>query len=108
MLGKDNVHPRCCLRVNEIVGGARVQQREQACVVDVHSELHGAAMALLNACESMDRNGGLGGVQCWILNVVNHLDGEELLADYLVAIIEEFITAKAFTTFLALSNFSRS
>jgi hypothetical protein len=108
VFGEDDAHLRCCLYVDKIVGGARVQQREQASAIDVHSKLHGAAMARLNACESMYRNGGLGGVRCQILGVIDHLDGEELLADCLVAISEEFITVIAFTIFSALSNFGRS
>jgi hypothetical protein len=57
----------------------------------------------------MNRNGQLGGVRCWILVVViNHLDTEDLLADCLVAISEDFITTKAFTIFLAFNSFSWS
>jgi hypothetical protein len=81
---------------------------EQAGAVDVHSELHGVAMVRLDACEHVDRDGGLGGVRCQIVDVViDHLDGEELLADCLVAISEEFITTKTFTTFPALGNIGR-
>jgi hypothetical protein len=55
---------------------------------------------------SMNRNGGLGGVRRRILGVViKHLDGEDLLVDYLVNISEEFIIAEAFTIFLSLRNF---
>jgi hypothetical protein len=54
----------------------------------------------------MNRNGGLGGVRRRILDVViKHLDGEDLLVDYLVNISEEFIIAEAFTIFLSLRNF---
>jgi hypothetical protein len=109
VLGEDNADLRCCLSVNEVVGGARVKQREVASAVDVHPELHGVAMARLDACESMNRNGGFGVVRYQIVDfVINHLDGEDMLADCLVAISEEIITTKAVTIFSALSNFGRS
>jgi hypothetical protein len=71
--------------------------------------LHGAAVAQLNPGEGMDRDGGLGGVRGRFVDVViEHLNGEELLADCVVAVSEEFITMKTFTVFPTLGNFSWS
>jgi hypothetical protein len=63
----------------------------------------------LDASKGMNGDCWLSGVRCRLVGVfIDHLDGEELLADCLVAVSEEFITTKTFTVFPALGDFGRS
>jgi hypothetical protein len=57
----------------------------------------------------MNGNCWLGGVRCRLVGVfIDHLDGEELLVDCLVAVSEKFITTETFTVFLAQGDFGWS
>jgi hypothetical protein len=89
------------------VGGPRVKEGGGPHTVDVDDELHGLAGSWMDPGEGMDGDGGVGGIGRRLHDLVEHLDGEQLLADFLVAVREELITVEALTVLTALCDLRR-
>jgi hypothetical protein len=78
--------------------------------VDGDEDLHGAALAWVNAGEGQDGDGGLIGRRSMIsvfLGGVEHFYHEELLALLLMAISEKLITMEAFVVLTPLCDLRR-
>jgi hypothetical protein len=84
----------------------RVQEGGESGVVDEDSDLHGAARTRLDPSYRMDGYGGV--ISCgrgWMLVVViDHLNGEQVLAHLLVPLLEEIIAMEALPILTLVSD----
>jgi hypothetical protein len=95
------------LRVDEVMGGAGVEERGEPDAVDIYKELHGAPRAGLEPGQGVDGDGEVGGVLQLLRAIIlaDHLDDEQLLAHLFMAISEEIVTVEALAVLASIGDF---
>jgi hypothetical protein len=81
------------------MGLPRVQEGDEADTLDIDCELHGAAGAGLDARQHVEGYRWLDVVH---VTIVDDLNDDELFAELLVAIGEEFVAVEAFAILVVL------